>query len=106
DSLYDSAFFVPDPWAPGALDVVRRSGSGPADVLLVGTGLTMVDVALTLSGPGNRPDRVLHAISRSGRLPAAHAPEPQLAAIPDVSDWGHGLDEVRNQVSRHLAEVR
>ena len=48
-ALRDSAFFVPDPWAPGALDVVRRDAAGPADVLLVGTGLTMVDVVLSLT---------------------------------------------------------
>ena len=45
-----SAFFVSDPWAPGALDVVRRDAHGPADVLVVGSGLTMVDVTLTLTG--------------------------------------------------------
>ena len=70
-SLRESAFFVADPWQPGALDVVRRDQAGPRDVLLVGTGLTMVDVALSLSGPDSRPGRVLHAVSRSGRLPKA-----------------------------------
>ncbi|KQY56885.1 MULTISPECIES: FAD/NAD(P)-binding protein [unclassified Nocardioides] len=105
DSLRDSAFFVPDPWAPGALDVVRRSASGPADVLLVGAGLTMVDVALSLTGPGNRDDRVLHAVSRHGRLPSPHAAELQLAAIPDISDWGSSLADLRREVARHLAEV-
>ena len=29
-SLRESAFFVPDPWQPGALDVVRRDQAGPA----------------------------------------------------------------------------
>ena len=28
-ALQRSAFFVPDPWAPGALDVVRRDAAGP-----------------------------------------------------------------------------
>jgi len=55
EELSSSAFFVPDPWAPGALDVIRRDRSGPGDVLLVGTGLTMVDVALTLARPGSGP---------------------------------------------------
>ncbi|KRF16689.1 hypothetical protein ASG90_10555 [Nocardioides sp. Soil797] len=105
ESLVDSAFFVPDPWSPGALDVVRRARSGPADVLLVGAGLTMVDVALSLTGPGNRDDRVLHAVSRHGRLPEAHAPELQLAAIPDISDWGGTLTELRRDVAQHLEEV-
>lgn len=86
--LRRSPFFVPDPWAPGALDVVRRDHAGPLDVLLVGTGLTTVDVVLSLSSPGNRPDRTLHAVSRRGLFPRTHAAEQQLAAIPDVSDWG------------------
>lgn len=62
--LRDSALFVNDPWRPGALDGLPEDG----DLLLVGTGLTMTDLACTL----RRPDRVLHAISRSGLLPRAH----------------------------------
>jgi uncharacterized NAD(P)/FAD-binding protein YdhS len=104
-SLRDSAFFVPDPWAPGALDVVRRAQAGPADVLLVGTGLTMVDVALSLTGPDRRPDRCLHAVSRHGRLPARHADELQLAAIPEIDDWGHSLAGFRSRATDHIARV-
>jgi uncharacterized NAD(P)/FAD-binding protein YdhS len=105
DSLRDSAFFVPDPWQPGALDVLRRDQAGPGDVLLVGTGLTMVDVTLSLSGPDSRPDRVLHAVSRSGRLPKAHAGVLKLAAIPDISEWGSTLEEVREQARQHVLGV-
>lgn len=106
ETLAASPFFVPDPWARGALDVVRRDAAGPAPVLLVGAGLTMVDVAFSLTDGGTRPDRVVHAISRSGRLPHVHAPQQQLAAIPDISEWGPSLDEVRAAVDRHVAEVR
>src|SRR3712207_8773474 len=56
----------------GALDVVRRDRSGPPDVLVVGSGLTMVDVVLSLSGADARPTRRLHAVSRSARLPHRH----------------------------------
>jgi uncharacterized NAD(P)/FAD-binding protein YdhS len=105
-ALRDSAFFVPDPWAPGALDVLRRDRSGPADVLLVGMGLTMVDVVLSLSGGGNRPDRRLVAVSRSGRLPRAHSADPRLAVIPDISDWGDDLESIVSSATGHLADVR
>lgn len=106
DDLRRSPFFVPDPWAPGALDVVRRDHTGPPAVLLVGTGLTMVDVVLSLTSTGHPPDRTLHAVSRSGRLPHAHPVEPHLAAIPDVSDWGTTLDDIRDRAERHVSEVQ
>lgn len=104
-ALRDSAFFVADPWRPGALDVVRRDHAGPSDVLVVGTGLTMVDVVLSLSGAPNRADRNLHAISRKGRLPASHASELVLAAIPDVTQWGDELSSLRENVTRHVSTV-
>ncbi|MBW9215570.1 FAD/NAD(P)-binding protein [Mumia sp. zg.B53] len=105
EALRGSAFFVPDPWAPGALDPVRRDRSGPGDVLLVGTGLTMVDVTLSLTDASNRPDRVVRAISRNARLPRAHVTGLKLAAIPDVSDWGSSLAEIRDHVTQHLQAV-
>ena len=75
-TLRSSRRFVADPWAPGALDALR---STDGDVLLVGTGLTTVDVALTLARPG----RTLYAVSRRGRLPAAHTTRPKpLAPAP------------------------
>ena len=105
DALRRSPFFVPDPWARGALDVVSRDRQGPADVLVVGTGLTAVDVILSLTGPANRADRRVVATSRSGRFPHVHLAEPKLAAIPDVADWGTGLDGLRTEVNRHVAGV-
>ena len=120
-ALRSSAFFVPDPWAPGALDVIRRDRSGPAAVLLVGTGLTMVDIALSLTRTttrttkgttnpetarsGGRPDRLLHAVSRNGRLPRVHAGSAKLPAIPDITDWDADLAELRKRVGRHLRDV-
>ncbi len=106
DELRASPFVVPDPWAPGALDVIRRDRNGHPDVLVVGTGLTSVDVALSLSDPTNRPDRRLVAVSRSGSWPRVHLAEPKLAAIPDVSDWPNDLVGIRGEVKQHVAGVR
>ena len=106
ESLQRSPFFVPDPWAPGAIDVVRRDAVGPAEVLLVGTGLTMVDVVLSLTGPSQRPDRRVHAVSRHGELPKRHADQLQLAAIPEIDDWGSSLEEYRRHVNEHIARVQ
>jgi uncharacterized NAD(P)/FAD-binding protein YdhS len=106
EALARSPFLVPDPWAPGALDVVRRDLAGPADVLLVGTGLTMVDAVLTLTGPSQRPDRHVHAVSRHGELPRRHADELQLAAIPEIDDWGASLADYRRRATEHIARVQ
>jgi uncharacterized NAD(P)/FAD-binding protein YdhS len=58
---------IRDPWCPGALDAV----TAPGDVLVLGTGLTMVDVAVVLTDRDER--RTVHARSRHGLLPAEHA---------------------------------
>jgi uncharacterized NAD(P)/FAD-binding protein YdhS len=58
---------IRDPWCPGALEAVPS----PGDVLILGTGLTMVDVALVLTDRDR--GRTVHARSRHGLLPAEHA---------------------------------
>ena len=97
--------FLDDPWATGVLDRVGRDHGGLPDVLVVGTGLTMVDVVLSVCGPGERGDRRLHAVSRRGRLPKPHSAMGKVAVVPDVSGWGHSLAELRREVSQHLTSV-
>jgi uncharacterized NAD(P)/FAD-binding protein YdhS len=59
--------YVPDPWAPGALE-----GIAPGNrLLLVGTGLTMVDIALRLIDL--RPDAQLTALRARGCCPSPTA---------------------------------
>ncbi len=95
EELRGSHRFVPDAWAPGALDGPLSYGG---DVLLVGTGLTAVDVALTLG----RDDRTIHAVSRSGTLPAAHAVTPLAPVAPPGSLDGLPLSRLRRDVYRHV----
>lgn len=59
-----SGAYVADPWRPGALAALPE---GP--ILLIGTGLTAVDVALTLANAGRHD---LTAVSRHGLLPQPH----------------------------------
>jgi uncharacterized NAD(P)/FAD-binding protein YdhS len=61
-----AAAIVRDPWRPGSLDSLASSG----DILILGTGLTMIDVALVVAD--RDPRRVIHARSRHGLLPAEH----------------------------------
>ena len=75
--------FVTDPWASLTLSQI-----GPDEpVLLIGSGLTAVDVILTL----NRPDRSapILAISRRGLMPRAHLRQQEKAADLSglVDDW-------------------
>ena len=57
---------VPDPWQPGALDAV----SSGATVLLLGSGLTALDVLLQLRAGGHTGRITL--VSRRGLLPQTH----------------------------------
>ena len=66
DELQDSHAFVPDPWTPGALASIGRDQA----VLLIGSGLTAVDVALSLQARGHAG--AVHLLSRRGLLPRLH----------------------------------
>ena len=57
-----------NPWAGAAV----KGLASDAPVLLIGTGLTMVDVALSLREAGHHGP--IHAISRHGRLYQSHKP--------------------------------
>ena len=65
--LYDSGFFIPDPWAHDAFSDVDPG----EPLLLIGSGLTTVDVALGLAQRGHRA--AVLAISRRGLTPRTHA---------------------------------
>jgi len=60
----DGIRYVADPWRPGALESLRGS------LLLIGTGLTAIDVVLALDDRGWMTP--IHALSRHGLLPRAH----------------------------------
>src|SRR5262249_5552012 len=95
-----------DPWTPGALEVVSRD----RPVLLIGTGLTMLDVALDLGSRGRIAP--MHAVSRRGLLPLPHRPTgvpPTFEHRPTDIETGppsvrHYLPSVRAHVCRMAAE--
>ncbi|MBE7189065.1 FAD/NAD(P)-binding protein [Jatrophihabitans endophyticus] len=82
EAMQRSHRFIADPWRANAAPTVRAGD----DVLLVGAGLTMADMA---QGWGRRGVR-LHVVSRHGMLPLAHAtdPQPPLPA-PELPDSDH-----------------
>ena len=80
----DTPRYVGDPWQPGALDGVADG----SPVVVLGTGLTMLDVAITVTGA--HPGTTVHAVSRHALLPREHrcppgapfAPGPRKPAAP------------------------
>lgn len=63
--------FIHNPWSPEAAAAVKRVAEEGGDVLVLGTGLTMIDTVLSLDEAGHR-GRIL-ALSRRGLIPRAHA---------------------------------
>jgi uncharacterized NAD(P)/FAD-binding protein YdhS len=118
---HDGATAVPDPWAPGALEGLHGR------VLLIGTGLTTVDVATSLARAD--PAVELTATSRNLLLPRVHLDVPQPAGpgiagdpatVPAVihgfrqrlraaaaagTAWQAEVDGVRPQVNRLWAAL-
>lgn len=86
--------YVPDPWAPGALARAAQARR----VVIVGSGLTAVDVALSVSAA--RPGIQVCAISRHGWLPRVHLRQPaRVAPVPPPCDGRSGLPALVNSIS-------
>jgi uncharacterized NAD(P)/FAD-binding protein YdhS len=63
--------FVNDPWSAAGRKAIVKAASRGGDVLLIGTGLTMVDMVLSLDEARLRGR--ITALSRRGLIPRAHA---------------------------------
>ncbi|MEQ1508057.1 MAG: FAD/NAD(P)-binding protein, partial [Myxococcota bacterium] len=100
DALLDDPRVVRDPWASGALRIDRDDR-----VLIVGTGLTAVDVILTLRSRRHRG--LVLAVSPGGRWPASHLPDPATPPIELEPPIGAPIDAVvdwyRATVARQAA---
>lgn len=75
--FYKSASYLRDPWLKSSLSDLNPQSA----VLLIGTGLTMVDKALELKSLGHKG--LIHALSRHGLMPHVHLPE--LPAFPPAT---------------------
>jgi uncharacterized NAD(P)/FAD-binding protein YdhS len=100
--FYRSPRYAAEPWAPSALEGLTPG----APVLLIGSGLTAIDLALALVERGHRG--TIHMLSRRGQLPHPHRlgmpPAPMdgwKALPPKVSAW---LPWLRAEVERLEAE--
>lgn len=91
-----------DPWREAALDSLARLDHA----ILVGTGLTAIDVALSLHGSGFRGK--ITALSRRGLWPRRHADEgpairPSAVPLARGSQLLRGIRQRSDQVGWHSA---
>jgi uncharacterized NAD(P)/FAD-binding protein YdhS len=98
-----AAHHYANPWSPQAL-----AGLDPeAPVLLIGTGLTMIDTVISLLDQGHAGP--IHAISRRGLLPRRHGEAPPQPSLPlaqiDCSSIVAMLHAVRHAVRRAGGDV-
>ncbi|HXG82243.1 MAG TPA: FAD/NAD(P)-binding protein, partial [Sphingomicrobium sp.] len=63
--------YVNDPWSEAGREAIAGAAGNGGDVLIIGTGLTMVDVVLSLDEARHRGR--ITALSRRGLVPRAHA---------------------------------
>ena len=95
--LYDSPYYRADPWAADTL----KDLDATAPVLLIGTGLTMVDTVISLLDQGHGGP--IHAISRRGLLPLPHGGGPSSA--PEAHAYPTALNALLGFLRRETARA-
>ncbi len=98
DGLIASGRYVADPWAWDPADTPVGG-----DILLLGSGLTAVDIALSIQG--RRPGAPILALSRRGLLPRRHDETAPLAA-PARAPKGSPLEVLREVRRRGMGDWR
>jgi len=94
---------ITDPWRPGGL----TGADDGSPVVIVGTGLTMLDLAVAITGAS--PRTTIHAVSRHGLLPRPHsgsspaAPKPMWLPVVARSTGQVRLRELMWQVRSVIA---
>jgi uncharacterized NAD(P)/FAD-binding protein YdhS len=92
--------YVDDPWT----DWSARPTNTGQDAILLGTGLTMVDVFLTLSEVGWRG--TIRAVSRNGLLPLSHFRGIDYPDFPPPDPERLGLAGLVELMERHCGRLR
>jgi uncharacterized NAD(P)/FAD-binding protein YdhS len=100
DASFRHPAYFDDPW----IDWEGRLTNSERDAILLGTGLTMVDVFLTLSEAGWRG--TIRAVSRNGLLPLSHFRGIEYPDFPPHEPERVGLAGLVEQMERHCGRLR
>jgi uncharacterized NAD(P)/FAD-binding protein YdhS len=103
-TIYHCRKYVRDPWASGALEQVDLDQA----VLMMGTGLTMYDVAMSLkrrATASGKPLRLL-AVSRRGLIPQPHRASVDHTDFTDVPPDIFGSTSVRQDLQSIRRQIR
>ena len=95
DGVLTSQHYIGDPWSSSITEIEPEAGT----VLILGTGLTMVDNVLSLARQGHRGQII--ALSRRGLLPRRHTATPSTEVLPPqplTSDLVADLRTIRRSV--------
>jgi uncharacterized NAD(P)/FAD-binding protein YdhS len=91
---------IADPWADRRLEAINAE----ARVMIVGTGLTMVDQVLMLAARGHRGP--VTAVSRRGLVPAAHLDRRTEPVALDIANCTTGLRSLVGAVAAAARSAR
>jgi uncharacterized NAD(P)/FAD-binding protein YdhS len=98
--LPEARWHLSDPWDLERLTALPRD----AAVVLVGSGLTAVDAAITLLG--DAPDRRVVMVSRHGLLPAAHIEQSSTAWLSPIPSGPVTADQLAGLLREQVAAAR
>ncbi|MCE2928337.1 MAG: FAD/NAD(P)-binding protein [Candidatus Caenarcaniphilales bacterium] len=97
NSFYESELYARDPWSPKALANV----SPDSDILLIGTGLTMIDKAIELNS--KKHTGKIYTISRHGLIPQQHHINAGVIQVDkDLLFKASGLRELFSQIRKQI----
>ncbi|HZC36572.1 MAG TPA: FAD/NAD(P)-binding protein [Chthoniobacterales bacterium] len=95
-AFHQSDRYLVDPWSAET----RSKLSGPGDVLILGSGLTALDLLLSLSH--SKPSGKIHVLSRRGLFPRPHLPVEPFSAFIDPDHLPSSIRSLCRMIRREI----
>lgn len=99
DSIYNTDYYIRDPWD----DACYRRIDPARPVLIIGTGLTAVDIVLRLAAGGHTG--TIHAVSRHGLMPQAHRRTPVAPTPSTIEELPVAPRSLLHAIRRRVREA-